>query len=107
MLPPTAHVALFRDKLGGLAMVCLQEVNGLLPFGEPEFVLGRSSSLNATMPWPGRSRHQGYESQLSLSKRVASKDMHKNRKRDDAGGFLVIRTKKAPRRTLKSFLEKV
>ena len=40
MLPPTAHVALLRDKLGGFAVIGFQEVDGFLPFGEPEFVLG-------------------------------------------------------------------
>ena len=40
MLPPRAHVALLRDELGGVALVGLEEVDGFLPFGEPEFVLG-------------------------------------------------------------------
>lgn len=39
MLPPRAHVALLRDELGGVAVVGLEEVDGILPFGEPEFVL--------------------------------------------------------------------
>ena len=40
VLPPTAHVAFLRDELGGFAVVGFQEVDGILPFGEPEFVLG-------------------------------------------------------------------
>jgi len=42
MLPPAAHIPLIRHKLGRLAMVGFQEVNGFLPFREPEFVLGHS-----------------------------------------------------------------
>ena len=37
VLPPRAHVALLGDELGGFAVVGFQEVNGFLPFGEPEF----------------------------------------------------------------------
>lgn len=40
VLPPRAHVAFLRVELGGFAVVGFQEVNGFLPFGEPEFVLG-------------------------------------------------------------------
>ena len=39
VLPPGAHVAFLRDELGGFAVVGFQEVDGFLPFGEPEFVL--------------------------------------------------------------------
>ena len=41
VLPPGAHVAFLRNELGGLTVVGFQKVDGLLPFGEPEFVLGR------------------------------------------------------------------
>ena len=40
VLPPGAHVAFLRDELGGLPVVSFQKVDGFLPFGEPEFVLG-------------------------------------------------------------------
>lgn len=40
MLPPRAHVALLRDELGEFAVVCFHEVDGFLPFVEPEFGLG-------------------------------------------------------------------
>ena len=40
VLPPRAQVAFLRDELGGFAVVGFQEVDGFLPFGEPEFVLG-------------------------------------------------------------------
>ena len=40
MLPPGAQVAFLRDELGGFAVVGFQEVEGFLPFGEPEFGLG-------------------------------------------------------------------
>ena len=40
VLPQRAHVALLRHKLGGFAVVDFEKVNGFLPFGEPEFVLG-------------------------------------------------------------------
>ena len=43
VLSPRAHVALLRDELGGFAVVGFQEVDGLLPFGEPEFGLGHKS----------------------------------------------------------------
>ena len=43
VLPPGAHVAFLRDELGGFAVVSLQKVDGFLPFGEPEFVLGHIS----------------------------------------------------------------
>ena len=39
VLPPRAHVAFFWDELGGFAVVGFEEVDGFLPFGEPEFVL--------------------------------------------------------------------
>ena len=39
MLPPRAHIAFLRDELGGFAVVGFQKVDGILPFGEPEFVL--------------------------------------------------------------------
>ena len=42
VLPPRAHVALLRDELGGFAVVGFQEVDGFLPFGEPELGLGHS-----------------------------------------------------------------
>ena len=45
VLPPRAHVAFLRDELGGLAVVGFQEVNGFLPFGKPEFVLGHGAVL--------------------------------------------------------------
>ena len=40
VLPPRAHVAFLGYELGGFAMVGFHEVDGSLPFGEPEFVLG-------------------------------------------------------------------
>ena len=40
VLPPGAHVALLRHKLGGFAVVGFQKVDGFLPFCEPEFGLG-------------------------------------------------------------------
>ena len=40
VLPPRAHVAFLRDELGGFAVVGFQEVDGFLPFVEPEFGLG-------------------------------------------------------------------
>ena len=39
MLPPRAHVAFLRDELGGFAVVGFQEVDGILPFCKPKFVL--------------------------------------------------------------------
>ena len=48
MLPPVADVAFFGDELGGLAAVGLDEVDGFLPFGEPEFVLSHDVQKNAT-----------------------------------------------------------
>lgn len=48
VLPPRAHVAFLRDELGGFAMVGFQEVDGFLPFSEPEFVLGHDVQKNAT-----------------------------------------------------------
>ena len=39
VLPPRAHVAFLRDELGGFAVVGFQEVDGVLPFVEPEFGL--------------------------------------------------------------------
>ncbi len=46
VLPPRAHVAFLRDELGGFAVVGFQKVNGFLPFGESEFVLGHCSGFN-------------------------------------------------------------
>ena len=40
VLPPGAHIALLRHKLGGLAVISFQEVDRFLPFCQPEFVLG-------------------------------------------------------------------
>ena len=40
VLPPRAQVAFLRDELGGFAVVGFQEVDGVLPFGEPELGLG-------------------------------------------------------------------
>jgi len=40
VLPPGPHIALLRHKLGRFAVVGFQKVDGFLPFGEPEFVLG-------------------------------------------------------------------
>ena len=40
VLTPRAHVAFLRDEFGGFAVVGFQKVYGVLPFGEPEFVLG-------------------------------------------------------------------
>ena len=40
VLPPRAQIAFLRDELGGFAVVSSQEVDGFLPFGEPEFGLG-------------------------------------------------------------------
>ena len=34
------HVALLGDKLGGLAVIGFQEVDGFLPLSEPKFGLG-------------------------------------------------------------------
>ena len=48
MLPPRSQVAFLRDELGGFAVVGFQEVDGFLPFGEPEFVLGHDVQKNAT-----------------------------------------------------------
>ena len=42
MLPPRTHVAFLRDGLGGFAVVGFHEVDGFLPFGQPEFGLGLS-----------------------------------------------------------------
>ena len=47
MFPPVADVAFFGDELGGVAMVGLEKVDGFLPFGEPEFVLGHIQSAYA------------------------------------------------------------
>ena len=46
MLPPRTQVAFLRDALGGFAVVGFQEVDGILPFGEPEFGLGHNSLNN-------------------------------------------------------------
>ena len=46
VLPPGAQVAFLRDELGGFAVVGFQEVDGFLPFGEPEFVLGHVNFLS-------------------------------------------------------------
>ena len=48
VLPPRAHVTFLCDKLGGFAVVGFQKVDGFLPFGEPEFVLGHDVQKNAT-----------------------------------------------------------
>ena len=40
VLPPRAQVAFLRDELGWFAVVSFQEVDGFLPFSEPEFILG-------------------------------------------------------------------
>lgn len=48
VLPPGAHVALLRDKLGGFAVIGFQEVDGFLPFGEPEFGLGHGMCIPFT-----------------------------------------------------------
>ena len=45
VLPPRAHIAFLRDELGGFAVVGFQEVDGFLPFGEPEFVLGHYNGI--------------------------------------------------------------
>ncbi len=45
VFPPRAHVAFLRDELGGFAVVGFQEVDGFLPFGEPEFVLGHTQLI--------------------------------------------------------------
>ena len=42
VLPPRAHVAFLRVELGGFAVVGFQEVDGFLPFGEPEFGLSHA-----------------------------------------------------------------
>ena len=47
VLPPRAHVAFLRDELGGFAVVGFQEVDGFLPFGEPEFGLGHITFIKA------------------------------------------------------------
>ncbi len=39
VLPPAAHVVIFGSEFGGLEAVGLEEVDGFLPFDEPEFVL--------------------------------------------------------------------
>jgi len=44
VLPPSAHVVFLRDELGGFAVVGFQGVDGVLPFGEPEFVLGHNKA---------------------------------------------------------------
>ena len=40
VLPPRSHIAFLRDELGEFAVIGFQEVDGFLPFGEPEFGLG-------------------------------------------------------------------
>lgn len=52
VLPPRAHIAFLRDELGGFAMVGFQEVDGFLPFGEPEFGLGHNALLRGDDKWP-------------------------------------------------------
>lgn len=47
MLPPRAHVAFLRVELGGFAVVGFQEVDGFLPFYEPEFGLGHGMILHS------------------------------------------------------------
>ena len=47
VLPPRAQVAFLRDELGGFAVVGFQEVDGFLPFGEPEFGLGHITFIKA------------------------------------------------------------
>ena len=39
MLPQRAQVAFLRNELGGFVVVGFQEVDGLLPFCTPEFIL--------------------------------------------------------------------
>ena len=45
VLPPIAHVALLRNKLGGFAVISFEEVDGILPSGEPKFVLSHNKLL--------------------------------------------------------------
>ena len=45
VLPPVAHVAFLRDELGGLAVIGFEEVDGILPSGNPEFVLGHDNQF--------------------------------------------------------------
>ena len=40
VLPPRAQVAFLWDELGGFTEIGFQEVDGFLPFVEPEFGLG-------------------------------------------------------------------
>ena len=47
VLPPGPHIALLRHKLGRFAVVGFQEVDGFLPFGEPEFGLGHITFIKA------------------------------------------------------------
>lgn len=48
VLPPRTQFVFLWDELGGFAMVGFQEVDGFLPFGKPEFVLGHDVQKNAT-----------------------------------------------------------
>ena len=45
MLSLKAYIVFLRDELEGFAMVGFDEVDGGLPFGEPEFVLGHIDAL--------------------------------------------------------------
>ena len=47
VLPPRAQVAFLRDELGGFAVIGFHEVDGFLPFGEPEFGLGHITFIKA------------------------------------------------------------
>ena len=62
VLPPRAHVTLLRNKFGGFAVIGFEEVDGFLPFGQPEFVLGhgmiwRYSRMSCLSLLRGRSRN--------------------------------------------------
>ena len=45
VLPPRPHITFLRHKLGRLPVIGLQEVDGFLPLGEPEFALGHKSKV--------------------------------------------------------------
>ena len=63
VLPPRAHVAFLGDELGGFAVVGLKEVDGFLPFSEPEFILGHNSLDSCEFvleTLDNRSKHDGW-----------------------------------------------
>ena len=69
VLPPGPHIALLRHKLGRFAMVCLQEVNRFLPFGQPEFVLSHCL-FHACHQLPHRFPRTVHSRRLAFSGRI-------------------------------------